>query len=280
MLKKGLIVVAISPFLVLIIMPLVWMLIGSFKSIRGLIAPASFLPTAFILENYQLLFKVPVLLWTWNSIVVSVGITALCLVFSTSAGYGLEKKDFKGKEVVFWAFLASMMIPGIIALIPQYLLMRWLGLFNNRWALILPGMISPFMVFMYRSYLKSFPDELLLAADMDGAGELRKFFSIVWPLTKPILATIAILVFVGAWKDFLWPTVIMQQDEKKTLTVGLVEYIIEIATANNRFPEDRRGGANYGVMMAATTYSFIPLGALFIFLQRYFVNGIYQGDFR
>jgi ABC-type glycerol-3-phosphate transport system permease component len=203
----------------------------------------------------------------------------IVVLINTAAAYGFEKKQWKGKEIVFWPFLVSMMLPSHITLIPAYLLIRKMGLYDSLWALIIPGGASAFFIFFYRQYLKTFPDEFLYVAEIDGAGELRKFFQILLPLTKPALATIAILTFMGAWQNFLWPLILLPSEEKKTLIVGIAE-VVARESQMAAIKHERLGIINYGLISAGATIAFVPMLIIFSVFQKWFIRSIYSGGLK
>ena len=268
-------------FALVLTFPIAWMISGSFKSAKESQAiPPTLLPPNPTLYNYDLIFEFyPILRWTFNSLLVCVVVTVNTVLINTAAAYGFEKKKWRWKEIVFWPFLISMMLPGQITLIPAYLLIRAMGLYDNLLALIVPSMVSAFMIFFYRQYLKTFPDEILYVAEIDGAGEIRKYFQILLPLTKPALATMAILTFMGSWQNFLWPLILLPSEENKTLIVGIAE-IVAAESQMAAVKHARMGIVNYGLISAGATIAFVPMLIIFAICNRHFIKSLYSGGLK
>ncbi len=195
-----------------------------------------------------------------NSILVS-GFSCLfnCLI-SSMAAYGFEKKQFPGKEKIFALYLATLMVPGQVTLIPVFIIMKELGLLNTYFALIVV-IINAFGVFLIRQFMKGVPDELLEAAKVDGCPELWIFTRIVIPLIKPVLISLVVFTFISSWNDFIWPLVISNTAEMQTLTLAL-------SLLKGNF------STNYGLVMAGSALTFLFPFILYVFLQKQFVEGI------
>lgn len=247
--------------------PLYWMVTTALKPPTTVMRlPPEWFPTSISLNNFSEAFgKSPVLRWTINSLVMALSVTAFQTIFASMAGYGFAKKRFPGREIIFWLYVSSMMVPGFALLIPLYTLMARLGLVNTYVGLIVPGLSAPFGVFLMRQFMQTLPSELIDAARIDGCSELGVFWRIIFPLSKPGLAVLAIFVFMGQWSAFLWPLVVTNSTEMRTLMVGF-------ATLANR--ELR---VNYGALMAAATYVALPMLIVFFAFQRYFLRGITIG---
>lgn len=198
--------------------------------------------------------------WTLNTFIYSVVSVAIILLTASMAGYAFARKRFPGRNVLLWSFLATLMVPIQAKLIPFFVIISNLGGVNTYWGLIVPTLANAQAVFLMRQFIRDLPDELFEAAKVDGASEWRIFFQIVMPLTKPVLATLGIFVFLWHWNDFLWPLVVAQSDQMRTLTVGLAT----LRTADVSTPE----------LMAGATISVIPCIIVFLVLQRYLVNSI------
>ena len=215
------------------------------------------------IQNYIKLFKGPgggMLRFIINSMVVTLyAVTVTCLV-STMAAYVFAKKKFFGRDKLFYIYTLTMMIPAQALLIPTFLLVREMGLLNTYTALALPT-FTAYGVILVRSFMKNLPDDLLEAADIDGCGELRKFFTIVMPLVKPAIVSLAIFTFISVWGSLLWPLVAASGD-KTTIT---------LAVANMKGSMSQ---PDYGYIMAASTMAFLPPFILYVFLQKQFVEGI------
>ncbi len=248
----------------LLVGPFLWMLLGSFRPDRELKqVPPSWLPQDPTLDNYRTLFtELDFPTFFFNSAVVAIAITFGNLVFCSMLGYALAKLNFPGKRVIFALVLGTLMVPGLVTLVPLFVLVSNLGMVNSLPGLIFPFLAGPFGVFLMRQFIQSLPDELIQAARIDGAGEGRIFLSIILPLCKPALATLGILTFLTSWNNFLWPLVVAQSEEKYTLPVALAIY------------SRGENSSNYGLLMAGSVAIIIPVLAVFLILQRHFVQGI------
>jgi len=247
--------------------PLAWMFSVSFMP-RGEAAqfPPPLLPSAPTFDNYRELFaRTGMARYFANSLLVALSITGLSLLVNTMAGYAFAKLRFRGRERLFQWLLAALVVPAQVAMLPLFLLMKQLGLVNSYWGVILPAAAGVFGIFLVRQYARSLPDELIEAARIDGAGELRIFFRIVLPLLKPVLATLAVFTFMAAWNDFMWPLIVLTDQERYTLPVALAslsrEYIMDVE-----------------LMMAGAVVTVLPVLGLFLLLQRYYVQGLLLGS--
>lgn len=264
---KALILTFLSLLSLLLILPIYWMIMSSFTELSGAIT-TSFFPTTPTLRNYQLLSTFPVLRWILNSFIVAISSMLLTTLITVMAGYGFEKFNWPFKELVFWAFLISIMLPFNSIVIPIYILMKNLHLLDTYAGLILPGLLSPVLIFWFRQFMKRFPDELLSAADIDGCSNLRKFFQIIIPLSKPAIATIMIFTFMGGWMGFLWPLIITKSLNMRTLLVGVAEVVNRV----HQF-----GRIDFGLSMAGAVVAFIPTLIIFLLFQKHFIKGLYSG---
>ena len=195
-----------------------------------------------------------------NSVIVTGGACLLNCIICSMAAYGFSKKSWPGRDKVFAVYLATLMVPGQVTLIPVFTIIKDLGLMNTHLALMLP-ILNAFGVFLVRQFMVNIPDELLEAARIDGCGENRLFLSIVIPLVKPVLVSLTIFTFITSWNDFLWPLVIATDERMHTLTLAIAALKGSYST-------------NYGLVMAGSTLAFLPPFLLFIFLQNQFVEGI------
>ncbi|TQS27321.1 carbohydrate ABC transporter permease [Microbispora sp. KK1-11] len=198
--------------------------------------------------------------WTVNSLVYALVSVVIILLTSSMAGYAFAKKRFPGREAMFWTFLATMMVPFQATLIPTFVLVNSLDGVDTFWGLIVPTLANSQAVFLMRQFIRELPDELFDAAKVDGASEWRVYWTIVLPLTKPVLATLGVFVFLWHWNDFLWPLVIGQSDATRTLTVGLTTL--------------RTEETQLSLLMASAAVSVVPCLLVFFLLQRYLVNSI------
>ncbi|MGJ6969166.1 carbohydrate ABC transporter permease [Streptosporangium sp. G11] len=198
--------------------------------------------------------------WTVNTVIYALTSVVIILLTASMAGYAFAKKRFPGRDTMMWAFLATLMVPFQATLIPMFVLISELGGVDTFWGLIVPTLANSQAVFLMRQFIRDLPDELFEAAKVDGASEWRIYWQIVIPLTKPILATLGVFVFLWHWNDFLWPLVMSQSDEMRTLTVGLASM--------------RTEGSPLSVLMASAALSVLPCLLVFALLQRYLVNSI------
>jgi len=256
--------VALILGLVVSLGPLVWMVLSSVKpegEIRRF--PPTLFPEQFTTSNYTRLFdSLNFPQFFLNSVVVAVAVTAGSVLFSAMVGYALAKIDFPGRRLLFLLVMGTLMVPGMVTFVPLFVLVANLDLINTYAALILPFLAAPFGVFLMRQFMLDVPDELLDAARVDGAGEFRTFFRIVLPQTRPALATLGILTFLGSWNNFLWPLVAVQSADMYTLPVALALYTVGQNTVQ------------YGLMVAGATVIVVPILVVFLFLQRHIVQGI------
>jgi multiple sugar transport system permease protein len=253
------------------IVPFYWTLSTSFK-LPGDVFSGNLIPNPFTLENYQDVFRrLPFATYFVNSVIVSASIVGLNVVFGTAAAYAFAKLRFPGRDLLFFVFLLTLMVPFQVNLIPLYRIMVELhkaipaiGV-DTYFGLIAPGAIQVFGIFLMRQFLRSIPDEILESARMDGASEWRILRSIVFPLAAPGMATLAIFTFIGAWNDFLWPLIVTNSDEMRTLPVGLALLA-------------RRNTVVWGQTMAGTVVAVAPMVVIFLVLQRRFIEGLTAGS--
>ncbi|GHH65952.1 carbohydrate ABC transporter permease [Promicromonospora soli] len=244
--------------------PLVWMVVSSVKpegEIRQF--PPTLIPDQVTWTNYTELFaSLNFPRYFLNSVVVALVVTVGSVLFSAMVGYALAKLDFPGRRALFALVMGTLMVPGMVTFVPLFVLVANLDLINTYAALVLPFLAAPFGVFLMRQFMLDVPDELLDAARVDGAGEFRTFFRIVLPQTRPALATLGILTFLGSWNNFLWPLVAVQSADKYTLPVALALY----STGQNT--------VQYGLLVAGATVIVLPILIVFLALQRHIVQGI------
>lgn len=254
----------LSAGLVVMLTPFVWMALSSLKpeaEIRE--NPPTWWPQTFTLENFTELFtRLDFPQFFTNSAVVAVVVTVGNLVFCSMLGYAFAKIDFWGRDWLFRIVLGTMMIPGIVMLVPLFVLVSRMGLVNTYAGLILPFLAAPFGVFLMRQFISALPDELIDAGRIDGASELRIFTGIILPLCKPALATLGILTFLGSWNNFLWPLVVASSEDKYTLPVALALY--SVGQNENQ----------YGLMLAGAVVVVVPVLVVFLFLQKNIIQGI------
>ncbi|WP_108249227.1 carbohydrate ABC transporter permease [Planctomonas deserti] len=251
--------------------PFVLSVMTSFKS-PGQFArePALSLPAPFTLENYAQLFgpRVDFSRAVLVTFLVVLVVTAGQIAFSVLAAYAFARMRFPGREALFWVYLATLMVPAIVTLIPLYLLLTESGLRNTFWALVLPFAFgSPYAIFLLCEYFRGIPQELIDAARLDGAGTLVTLVDVVVPLSRPILATLTLITVVTHWNNFLWPLIVTSGEQWRVVTV---------ATANLQ----SQYNGNWTLVMAATTLAIAPLLILFLIFQRQIVRSISITGFR
>jgi multiple sugar transport system permease protein len=248
----------------LMIGPFLWMLLGSLKpQAEFLVTTPTFLPKDATTDNYQRLFsQLDFPRFFFNSSVVALVVTTGNVVFCPMLGYALAKLEWRGKRLIMGLVLATLMVPAGITLIPNFVLMRNLGLVNTYPGLILPFLVGPFGVFLTRQFMYGIPNELLEAARIDGANEWRTYWQVVMPITIPVLATLGILTFLGSWNSFLYPLVMAQEPNMYTLPVALATF----ATGQYQ--------ADHGMLMAGSVVLVLPVLVIFILFQRWITEGI------
>lgn len=220
-----------------------------------------FFSADFTLEHYRANLRNDTMVrWIFNSFVYSLVSVVLVLFLCSMAGYAFAKKRFFGREVIFWTFLAMLVVPFQVTLVPLFIMLVDMGGANTYWGMIIPTIANAQGVFLMRQYIQGIPDDLIEAAKLDGASEFRIFLQIILPLTIPVQATLGVFVFLWHWNDFLWPLVVAQTSRMYTLTVGL-------STLQGLVPSTNS-------LMAAAAISFIPSVLVFIFCQRFIVNSI------
>jgi ABC-type sugar transport system, permease component len=256
--------IVLTAGLVVMIGPFLWMILGSLKPEADFLRnPPTFLPSVPTTDNYGRLFdQLDFPRFFFNSSVVALAVTVGTLVFCPMLGYALAKLHWRGKGLIMGLVLATLMVPAGITLIPNFILMSNLGLVNTYPGLILPFLAGPFGVFLMRQFMLSVPNELLEAARMDGANEFRVFWSVVMPIATPVLATLAILTFLGNWNSFLYPLVMAVEPQMYTLPVALATF----ATGQYQ--------ADHGMLMAGSVILVVPVLIVFILFQRWITEGI------
>jgi multiple sugar transport system permease protein len=247
--------------------PLLWMLSVSFMQPGAASTfPPPLLPREPTLANYRELFaRAGMGHYLANSLVIAGAVTALSLLFNLAAGYAFAKLRFGGRERLFQSLLGALVIPGQVAMIPLFLIMKWLGLVNTWGGVIVPALASVFGIFLVRQYARSIPNDLLEAARIDGAGEMRIFATIVLPLLKPIIVTLAIFTFLASWNDFMWPLIVLSDQTWQTAPVALA------GLSREHVQDDE-------LMMAGSVVTTLPVLVLFLALQRHYIQGLLLGS--
>jgi multiple sugar transport system permease protein len=254
---------ALTLLAVVSLVPFLWGLSTSLKSIDEIfLFPPKWLPSELRFDNYTTLWRdFPMNMWLWNSIKVSFFGVFGSLVFCSMSAYAFARLRFPGRDILFYLFLSTMMIPGAVTMIPSFVLMRYLGWIDTHYALIIPGLASAFGTFLLRQFFLTIPRELEDAARIDGARHWQIYLRIILPLSGPALATLGVFTFMGVWNDFIWPLIVINTPELMTLPVGL------------GFVNDVRN-TDWARLMAGDMIMLAPTVVLFISAQRYFVRGI------
>jgi multiple sugar transport system permease protein len=249
--------------------PLFWMVSTSLMPPgESTTFPPPLLPSHATLGNYRELFAHAGLgRYLANSVLLATAATLVSLVFNVSAGYAFAKLRFAGRDRIFKLLLGALVIPGQVAMVPLFLLLKHMGLVNNYGGVIVPAMASIFGIFLVRQYALSIPNELLEAARIDGASEFRIFRVIVVPLLKPIIVTLAVFTLLATWNDFMWPLIVLTDNDLYTLPVAL-------ASLSREHVQDDE------MMMAGSVVTILPVLAVFLLLQRYYLQGLMAGGIK
>ncbi len=264
-------------FAILYLCPYVWMISMSFKP-DGEIYSAHLFPTAPTWEQYQRLFfgyhfkdvvlEVRFADYYRNTVFITVVSLILVLFTDAMAAYAFAKFEFRGKAILFWVMIGTMLLPVYATLIPTFWLFSKLKLINTYQALILPGVVDAYGIFLLRQYMETIPNELLDAAKIDGAGAFRRFWHVVVPLSRPALGTLTVFRFLFIWNDYLWPLVIIRDESMYTLPLGIAHM------------QMRQGLVVWGSQMAASVLATLPVIALVLIMQRQFLRGLTAGAFK
>lgn len=247
----------------IMVFPFLWMIIASLMTAGEIqLRPPVWLPAEPQFSNYSdLADSIPMGRLYFNSLFTSGLIVFGVLLSSSLAGFAFAKYRFPGRELLFYIILATMMIPFFVTLIPVFFIVRQLGWIDTYQGLVVPGLTSAYGIFLMRQFIITLPDELIDAARIDGASELRIYWRIIVPLVKPALATLGTFAFIGSWNAFLWPLLVINSRELMTLPLG-------INSMKSLYAD------NTNLLMAGTAVAVIPMLFVFIFLQRYFIQGI------
>jgi len=248
---------------IIVLFPMVWIVFTAFKSLpETYVWPPTWLPAHWRFDNFVKLFTVvPFMRYFLNSVLVSVPYCIFNLLFCSMAGYVFAKFQFPGKNILFIVVLATIMIPFQVTMIPAFRILVYLGWNNTFAGLIVPGMVGAFGIFLMRQFMMSIPTELIEAARVDGASELRIYAQIIVPSSKSAFAALAIFTFLDSWNSFLWPLIVVDSTELRTLPLGL-------AVLNTQYV------SQWPLIMAATILTSIPVIIVYIIFQRQFIRGI------
>ncbi len=265
LLQRILIYAVLIFFALLFLMPMFWMLSTSLKpKSQWFSAELRWIPKTFTTDNYTRILNnntTPIGRWFINSLMVGIVATTLIILIDSMAAYAYARMNFIGRKALFGLLLATLFLPGMMFLVPNFLTIFRLGLLNNYAGVIIPGLAGVFGVFFLRQFFVTIPKELEEAAQMDGASAAGTFFKVALPLAKPAIATLAIITFLGSWNDFLWPLLILKDRTLQTLPPGL-------RTLQGAYTSE------YGQMMAGAVIAAVPVLILYILLQKYIVQSV------
>jgi multiple sugar transport system permease protein len=257
--------IGINLLLLIFVVPLLWMVLTSFRTVEdSRRIPISIIPDELTLRAYQLMFadeQNPVILWLINSLLAAAGHAVLVLITAAMAAYPLARMDFRGKNAIFAIIIGTLFVPSFIFLMPNYLLMDQLAWLDTLIALIVPGAAGAFGVFFLRQFFLSIPRELEESARVDGANTWQILTRIVLPISKPALVTLGLIAFLSNWNEFIWPIFVLFSPERLTLPAGL-------STLQAAYNID------YPVVMAGATIAAVPVLLLYIFVQKYVIEGV------
>lgn len=248
---------------ILTFLPFVWMILTSVKTMGDIfVYPPKWLPTEFKFKNYVDAFEAaPFGKFYLNSLVVAFTVTLGQLITCSMAAYAFARLKFKGRDILFYIFLSTMMIPANVTMIPTYMVLSWLGWIDSLNALIVPGLASAFGTFLLRQFFMTIPKELEEAAFIDGATKLQVLMRVIIPLSKPALATLAIFTFMGVFNDFIWALICINTEELKTVQLGLATFRDKYLT-------------QWDLLMAGSVTATAPILVVFFIAQKYFIQGI------
>jgi multiple sugar transport system permease protein len=261
-LRQAVIHLVLVVFSLAAVLPFLWMVFGSFKEYKELTSSMALLPQTWTLDNYdQIIGRVNFLNAFRNSVIIAVIQTFSVLVTSSAAGFVFAKYRFPGKEILFTMILATMMIPFAVVLIPLYIFMSDIGAMDQLTGIILPGMWSAFGIFLLRQFMEGVPSELLDAARIDGSSEWRIYSQIMIPLCGAPMAALAILIFLGSWDSFLWPSLVLTSPENQTIPLAL-------AGLRSLFL------SRYDLYMAGSMLTVLPVMLIYVFASKHFIRGV------
>ena len=245
------------------LIPFVWMISSSLKLDREVFSyPMKWIPETFHWENYRLIWqRVPLLTYFKNTAFIAIVVTLLQTLTSSFAAYAFAKLEFRGRDTLFLAYIATIAVPWQAYMLPQFIMMRSMGLYDTLWAMVVLQAFSAFGVFLMRQFYRGIPTELCEAARLDGLSEYGIWARIMLPLSKAAIATLVISTFVGTWNDYMGPMIYLTRDLNKTVQVGLRRFIQE-------------NSSDYHLIMAASLCSLLPVSIVFLCLQKYFIEGI------
>lgn len=262
--KKVLIYIILLIVTAVMILPFLWMLSASIKSDREvfMMDPFVWIPKQPRWSNYiDIWTKIPMLKFVTNTVILTVVVTFLQLLTSSFAAYSFAKMEFKYKKTLFFAYIATIALPWQVYMVPQFIMMRKMGLNDKLLAMVCLQAFSAFGVFLMKQFYEGIPTDFCEAARIDGMSEYNVYLKIMLPLSKPALSTLIIITFVNTWNDYLGPLIYLKTEEKKTIQLGLKMFIGQYSS-------------EYGLIMAGSMISLIPVIIMFVFMQKYFVAGV------
>lgn len=262
---KGILYAVLIIYAIATFYPFIWAIAASFKPLKEIVSgDLSLIPQNFTWGNYQYVLGRSSLFTRWfiNSVIISVIGTAINILLNTMAGYALARLNFPGRQRIYYGFLALMMVPAQVLLIPNYLILMNLGMLDSFSALILPAAINIGNIFMMRQFFLYFPTDVEEAAALDGLSRFQTFFRIVMPLAKPSIATQAVFIFMSFWNEFMKPMLYLTTPSKYTLTLGLQTF------------QSQNGGVRWDQTMAASVITIIPIIILYLIFNKYFLQGV------
>jgi alpha-1,4-digalacturonate transport system permease protein len=249
-------------FALIFILPVIYIIFSAFKPSAELFSTnPTFIPRDWTLDNFTIaLSKGNFSIYIFNTFLVAISSTIIAVIINTMAGYALSKFRFKGENVIMLLILSTIMLPLEVIMVPIFSVLRFFGLYNSLWALIIPPAATPTGIFLMRQYLLTIPDEVIQSARIDGASEWRIFWSIILPNAKPAIATLAIFSFMWRWNDYVWPLIAINSPKKYTLQLAIANFSGEF-------------GIDYNSIIAMSALAMIPMLIVFLIFQRQFVQG-------
>lgn len=245
------------------VLPIVWILVSSLKTSSELFSwPPTILPEEVTFQNYLVAFqKGNFARYFRNSFFVATTATVITLAINSMAGFALAKYRFPGNQFIFFMFIATLMIPLEVIMVPIFIVLRNVGLYNTLWGIIIPPAATPTGVFLIRQYMLTVPTELMESARIDGASEWRIFYRVMLPLAKPVLVALTIFSFMWRWNDFIWPFVVISTESKYTIQIAIANFVGQFSV-------------DWNSLLAMNIVAMIPVLLVFLFFQRHFVQGI------
>lgn len=248
---------------IITVVPFAWMVLTSFKPLWEILTfPPTWWPEEFTFDNYRDAFTAaPFGRFYFNSLLVAIAVTVGQLITCSLAAYAFARMRFKGRDILFYLFLGTMMVPAHVTMIPSFMILHWLGWIDSYAALIVPGLASAFGTFLLRQFFLTIPRELEEAAFLDGCNRFTVLWRIIIPLAKPALATLAIFTFMTVFNDFIWALIVLNSESMYTVQLGLAIFRDQYST-------------EWGNLMAGSVVATLPILIVFFFAQKYFIQGI------